>query len=59
MGDNSSKAFEANYLKEHFNLSSEETEMKEVKRQGGDSGILRAAAKYARVFHPGSLMTSI
>jgi tRNA A37 threonylcarbamoyladenosine biosynthesis protein TsaE len=45
VGDNSSKAFEANYLKEHFNLSSEETEMKEVKRQGGDSGILRAAAK--------------
>ena len=45
VGDNSSKAFEANYLKEHFNLSSEETEMKEVQRQGGDSGILRAAAK--------------
>ncbi|MBL0065538.1 MAG: AAA family ATPase [Bacteroidetes bacterium] len=45
VGDNSSKAFEANYLKEHFNISSEETEMKEVKRQGGDSGILRAAAK--------------
>jgi hypothetical protein len=43
--DTSSKAFEANYLKEKFNLSSEETEMKEVKRQGGDSGILRAAAK--------------
>ncbi|MBK8644244.1 MAG: AAA family ATPase [Saprospiraceae bacterium] len=39
------KPFEANYLKEHFNLSSEETEMKEVQRQGGDSGILRAAAK--------------
>lgn len=45
VGDNSSKAFEANYLKEHFNLSSEETEMKEVKRQGGGSGILGAAAK--------------
>ncbi|MEN9548974.1 MAG: hypothetical protein RIR12_1565 [Bacteroidota bacterium] len=45
VGDNSSKAFEASYLKEHFNISSEETEMKEVKRQGGDSGILRAAAK--------------
>jgi ATP-dependent exoDNAse (exonuclease V) alpha subunit len=46
--DNSSKAFDANYLKEHFNLSSEETEMKEVKRQGGDSGILRAAAKISK-----------
>ena len=45
VGDNSSKAFEAKYLKEHFNLSSEDTEMKEVKRQGGDSGILRASAK--------------
>ena len=45
VGDNSSKAFEASYLKEHFNISSEETEMKEVKRQGGDSGILSAATK--------------
>lgn len=45
VGDNSSKAFEANYLKDKFNLSSEETEMKEVQRQGDDSGILRAAAK--------------
>ena len=45
IGDNSSKAFEANYLKEHFNLSSEETELKEVKRQGEESGILMAAAK--------------
>lgn len=45
VGDNSSKAFEAAYLEEKFNLSSEETEMKEVKRQGGESGILKAAAK--------------
>lgn len=45
VGDDSSKAFEASYLKEHFNLSSEETEMKEVKRQSDDSGILNAAAK--------------
>jgi tRNA A37 threonylcarbamoyladenosine biosynthesis protein TsaE len=43
VGDNTSKAFEVNYLRERFNLSSEETEMKEVKRQGVDSGILRAA----------------
>lgn len=45
VGDNSSKAFDTVYFKEKFNLSSEETEMKEVKRQGGDSGILQAAAK--------------
>lgn len=45
VGDDSSKAFDATYLKQKFNLSSEETEMKEVKRQGGDSGILKAAAK--------------
>ena len=45
VGDNSSKAFDANYLNEQFNLSSLETEMKEVKRQSGESGILRAAAK--------------
>ena len=45
VGDNSSKALESAYLSEKFNLSSEETEMKEVKRQGGDSGILRTAAK--------------
>ena len=45
VGDNSSKAFDSNYLKVNFNLTSEETEMKEVKRQGGESGILKAAAK--------------
>ena len=45
VGDKSSKAFDANYLKERFNLSSEEAEMREVKRQGGESGILKAASK--------------
>ncbi len=45
VGDNSSKAFEAAYLNDKFTLSAEETEMKEVKRQGGESGILKAAAK--------------
>lgn len=45
VGDNSSKAFEAAYLNDKFTLSSAETEMKEVKRQGGESGILKAAAK--------------
>ena len=53
VGDNSSKAFEADYLKETYNLSSEETEMKEVKRQGGDSGILSAAAKIRKSISAG------
>ena len=53
VGDNSSKAFEANYLKENFNISSEETEMKEVKRQGGDSGILSSAAKLRKSISSG------
>jgi hypothetical protein len=51
--DNSSKAFEPIYLKEKFNLSSEETEMKEVKRQGGESGILKAAAKIRKSISSG------
>ncbi len=53
VGDNSSKAFETAYLKEKFNLSSEETEMKEVKRQGGESGILKAAAKIRKSISAG------
>jgi hypothetical protein len=51
--DNSSKAFEPIYLIEKFNLSSEETEMKEVKRQGGESGILKAAAKIRKSISAG------
>lgn len=53
VGDNSSKAFDSAYLKQKFNLSSEETEMKEVKRQGGDSGILKAAAKIRKSISAG------
>lgn len=53
VGDNSSKAFDTNYLKNKFNLSSEETEMKKVQRQGGDSGILRAAAKIRKSISAG------
>lgn len=51
--DNSSKAFEPIYLKEKFDLSSEEVEMKEVKRQGGESGILKAAAKIRKCISAG------
>lgn len=53
VGDNSSKAFDASYLEEKFNLASEETEMKEVQRQGGDSGILKTAAKIRKCISSG------
>lgn len=53
VGDNSSKAFEPMYLKDKFNLSSEETEMKEVKRQDGESGILKSAANIRKSISAG------
>lgn len=53
VGDNSSKAFDAVYLLEKFNLLSVETEMKEVKRQLGESGILKAAAKIRKSISAG------
>jgi hypothetical protein len=53
VGDNSSKAFEPIYLKDKFDLSSEETEMKEVKRQDGESGILKSAAKMRKSISAG------
>jgi len=53
VGDNSSKAFEPTYLQDKFNLSSEQTEMKEVKRQLGESGILKAAAKIRKSISAG------
>jgi hypothetical protein len=53
VGDDSSKAFDSDYLKDTFGISSEETEMKEVKRQGGESGILKAAAKIRRSISSG------
>jgi tRNA A37 threonylcarbamoyladenosine biosynthesis protein TsaE len=53
VGDNSSKAFDAGYLDVKFNLSSMETEMKEVKRQGEQSGILKSAAKIRRCITAG------
>ncbi len=45
VGDNSSKAFDKTYLAEKFGLMSEDVEMKEVKRYGGESGIMRVAAR--------------
>jgi hypothetical protein len=53
VGDDSSKAFDAVYLKAKFNISSEETEMREVKRQGGNSGILSSAEKIRRSISAG------
>ncbi|MEY4572727.1 MAG: hypothetical protein RLZ10_1975, partial [Bacteroidota bacterium] len=44
VGDNSSKAFDADYLKITYSLDSDETEMKEVMRQAGLTGILKASA---------------
>ncbi|MET3978071.1 hypothetical protein ABIB62_000637 [Mucilaginibacter sp. UYP25] len=53
VGDNSSKAFDAVYLADKFNVAIEETEMKEVKRQGGESGILKAASKVRKSLSSG------
>jgi hypothetical protein len=48
VGDNASRAFDAVYLGNTFQLTSEEVEMKEVKRQGGSSGILNRASQLRR-----------
>lgn len=53
VGDSSSKAFDVDYLLNQFGLSCEEVEMKEVKRQTGESGILKAAAKIRRSISSG------
>lgn len=53
VGDNSSKVFEQEYLASKFRVSVEQTEMKEVKRQVNDSGILKAAAKMRKCISSG------
>lgn len=53
VGDNSSKAFDKEYLQSKFAVSTEETEMKEVKRQNKESGILKAAAKIRKCISSG------
>lgn len=45
VNDNSSKAFDKAYLQNRFGVSVEEAEMKEVRRQGLGSSILKVAAK--------------
>jgi hypothetical protein len=44
IGENSSKTFDAQYLIDKFNISSESIEMKEVKRQNQDSAISKTAS---------------
>lgn len=53
VGDTHSKAFDAEYLLQKFGLISEESEMKEVKRQGAESGILKAASKIRKCLSSG------
>lgn len=53
VGDTSSKAFDQNYLKEKFNISIDEIEMKEVKRQAHESAILNAASKIRKSISAG------
>jgi ATP-dependent exoDNAse (exonuclease V) alpha subunit len=53
VGDNNSKAFETEYLQSKFAVSIVETEMKEVKRQNKESGILNAAAKMRKCISSG------
>ncbi|RYZ24820.1 MAG: DUF2075 domain-containing protein, partial [Chitinophagaceae bacterium] len=53
VNDNSSKAFDTAYLQEKFGVCVEEAEMKEVKRQGGGSGILNAAARIRKSISSG------
>jgi hypothetical protein len=48
-----SRAFDAAYLKEKFNLNSEWTELKEIKRQGSDSGIIKVSAKIRKCVSSG------
>jgi hypothetical protein len=45
IGENSSKAFDVDYLRSKFNLISDEVELKEVKRQIFDSSLLQSAVK--------------
>lgn len=53
VNENSSKAFDTTYLQEKFGVCVEEAEMKEVKRQSGDSGILNAAARIRKSISSG------
>lgn len=53
VGDNNSNALDAAYLSEKFNVNIDQVEMKEVKRQVGESGILKAASKIRKSLSSG------
>ena len=53
VGEHTSRAFDATYLKEKFNVSSEWTELKEIKRQDADSGIIATSAKIRKCVSSG------
>lgn len=53
VNDSSSKAFDPKYLIDKFGVLSEETEMKEVIRQGIESGILSASSKLRKSISSG------
>jgi tRNA A37 threonylcarbamoyladenosine biosynthesis protein TsaE len=53
VNEKSSKAFDTAYLQQKFGVSIDEAEMKEVKRQGDDSGILNVAAKIRKSISSG------
>jgi len=53
VGDNNSKAFDPEYLFKKFSTRAMETEIREVKRQKGKSGILHAAEKIRKSIKSG------
>lgn len=53
VGMNFSPALNAKYLNETYQLSAEQVEMKEVKRQGADNGILQTASKIRKCLTSG------
>lgn len=53
IGNSFSPALDADYLKEKFKLNVSQAEMKEVKRQDADNGILHAATKIRRCLTSG------
>lgn len=53
VGNNSSKAFDPIYLQSKFSVSVMETEMKEVLRQEGESGIIKGATRMRKSISSG------
>ena len=53
IGMNISPALDQDYLRQEYNLNSDTSELKEVKRQGRESGILKAAARIRRCLTSG------